>query len=196
MKKLTVTLLAGLLASFSHAAETSTDPLLDQGPTFYVLGGAGNASFDTKAEGATPLGSIESENTDSQGSYRLAAGKIFNGGAMEIGYSDFGDSTDTGGTALSGFSFGVLVIAPIGDSPFDLILRTDAYLLKHKYRGNEETTIPGFGLGIGTRLNWANGFFVQGQYDVMYYQDKIEGAIGGEVRTLLQHPSIQAGIAL
>ena len=80
-------------------------------------------------------------------------------------------------------------------SPFDLILRTDAYLLKHQYRGNEETTIPGLGYGIGTRLNWANGFFVQAQYEGLFYKDEIKGAAGGEVKTLIHHPSIQLGIA-
>ena len=198
MKKFTTALLvaSGTLLS-PHLAFAAIAPLLDQGPTFYFLGGAGNAAFDTKAKGVAPSGSsVASENNDSQSSYKIAAGKIISNGAFEVGYTDFGDSTNTGGTALTGFSFGVLILAPIGNSPFDIILRSDAYLLKHTYRGNDETTIPGFGLGIGTRLNWANGFFVQGQYDVLYYQDTIEGAAGGEIKTLIQHPSLQVGVAL
>lgn len=194
MKKISLATLVVLIAPIA-LAKTTNDQTLYQEPTFYVLGGAGNAMFDTEAKGATPLGSISSKNDNSQNSYRVAAGKMLRFGALELGYSDFGDSTNTGGTALSGASFGVLIIAPVGQSPFDFILRTDAYLLKHQYRGNEETTIPGLGYGIGTRLNWANGFFVQAQYEGLFYKDGIEGAAGGEVKTLIHHPSIQLGIA-
>ena len=55
--------------------------------------------------------------------------------------------------------------------------------------------VAGIGYGIGTRLNWANGFFGQVQYEGLFYKDGIEGAAGGEVKTLIHHPSIQLGIA-
>lgn len=196
MKKFATALLLTTVALTPHMAIAAIDPLLEHEPTFYILGGAGNASFDTKAKGVAPSGSsVASENNDSQASYKIAAGKLIRNGAFEVGYTDFGDSTDTGGTALSGFSFGVMILAPVGDTPFDFILRSDAYLMKHTYRGNEETTIPAFSLGLGSRLNWANGFFVQGQYDVIYLRDGIKGASGGEITTLIQHPTLQAGMA-
>jgi len=197
MKKITLGIAAVFLA-IPTLGVAAIDPLLLQAPKFYVLGGAGNATINTDSEGITSTGkSLQTDTSTKQSSYRIAGGlQLANDGALELGYTDFGDSSKSGGTTLSGFSAGIVIATPLGQSPFDLVLRSDVYVLNHSYLGSEENTIPGIGLGIGTRLNLTNGMFIQAEYEAIYYIDKFNNAFsGGRISTLLHHPSIQAGIA-
>lgn len=189
---------AASLLAMPSVALASIDPLLQEAPKLYILGGAGSAMINTESTGVTPAGrSLESDTSTTQTSYRIAGGvQLANDGALELGYTDFGDSSKSGGTTLSGFSAGIVIATPLGQSPFDLVLRSDVYVLNHSYLGSEENTIPGIGLGIGTRLNLTNGVFIQAEYEAIYYIDKFNNAFsGGRISTLLHHPSIQAGIA-
>ena len=197
MKKITLGIAAVFLA-IPTLGVAAIDPLLLQAPKFYVLGSAGNATINTDSEGITSTGkSLQTDTSTKQSSYRIAGGlQLANDGALELGYTDFGDSSKSGGTTLSGFSAGIVIATPLGQSPFDLVLRSDVYVLNHSYLGSEENTIPGIGLGIGTRLNLTNGMFIQAEYEAIYYIDKFNNAFsGGRISTLLHHPSIQAGIA-